>query len=120
MAFLIVCLSGCSIPLGNGFTLFPFGAPQGVLVTNNLNVVGELTRDGELIGTIGPGKTIRVHLPWDMLSNTIITFKAYVIEKDGRRVYRGQTTRIFYPQNGSNQSQIWTIDYIEPVRGIGG
>lgn len=114
LLFIGVLFAGCAVPLGHGRMLYTFGEPQVVIVTNNLRDTVDVVKDGAVAITLGMGESYRVPLPWDMLSNTVVTAKVWRVGIP--RVYLGQVTRMFYPQSGSNNSQEWVINYYEPVR----
>jgi hypothetical protein len=102
--------------MGNGRVLYTFGEPQMVMVSNNINMPGDLIRDGYFFDTISRGSTVRVPLTYNLNSNTVLIFKAFEVGADGQKIYRGQVTRIFTPQSGGGYSQEWTIDYVQPPR----
>ena len=115
---LCVSVSACNgIPIGHGLKMYPLGLPQQVIIDLNNNQYGELWVDGHFFQTLtsGGGSTSVIPLPWDLLSNRTVVFKAYRIEQNGAKVFLGQSYRQFNPESYSNRNQYWRVDYFDPV-----
>ena len=112
----VISASACAIPMGHGVTLYTLGEPQMVIVNSNSVFPGDLLRDGFLFGTLTGGGTLRVPLTYSINSNVVLTFKAFELTPDGRKIYRGQTSQTFYMQPGTNNNQLWTVDWVQPPR----
>ena len=116
----LACVSasacGSTVRLGGGRAIYLLGTPQQVIVNNNKVQAGDLYRNNEYFSTLEVGESVAVPLPYDAYSNAVLTFKAFTLDKTGRKVYYGQATKTFYVQSGSNYNQEWTVDMVNVPR----
>ncbi|MBA3733438.1 hypothetical protein H0W91_03635 [Patescibacteria group bacterium] len=115
VALVAISASGCAVPLKNGLMMYVGGLSQRVIINHNLHMPADVFVDGQFQETMGVGGTVIVPLPWDMLSNIIVTVKVFEVI-GGQKVYRGVDTETFYPRSGTNQNQHWTFNSFQPVQ----
>jgi len=109
VAVLAVMATGCAVKVRGG-TLYPFGVPPSVLVTNAADAACELSANGgRRLTILDQGDQYLVRLSYVVNSNQVITCKAYEYGPNGEMYYVGIAQGDFVHNSGGRDVQEWTI-----------